>query len=103
MTPTKGKFLASYSKQNYLIILAEKLKIQQLTLSRKKPISYRNQSIDLLCKSMDWFLYDIGLRRDRVKLSIEGPILLVFVNLSQIFSEGFLVIAINKVQSFCYT
>ena len=38
-----------------------------LTLLRRRPISYRNQSIDLLCKSMDWFLYDIGLRRERVK------------------------------------
>ena len=38
-----------------------------LTLSWRSPISYRNQSIDLLCKSMDWFLYDIGLRRERVK------------------------------------
>ena len=27
----------------------------------------RNQSIDLRSKSMDWFLYDIGLRRERVK------------------------------------
>ena len=24
-------------------------------------LSYRNQSIDLLCKSMDWFLYDMDL------------------------------------------
>ena len=23
-----------------------------------RPLSYRNQSIDLLRKSMDWFLYD---------------------------------------------
>ena len=38
-----------------------------LTLSRRKPKSYRNQSIDLLCKSMDWFLYDNGLRHERVK------------------------------------
>ena len=30
-------------------------------------MSYRNQSIDLLGKSMDWFLYDIGLRHERVK------------------------------------
>ena len=37
------------------------------------------------------------------KLSIEGPILLAFVNSSQIFFEGLLVIAINKVQSFSYT
>ena len=36
------------------------------------------------------------------KLSIEGPILLAFVNSSQIFFEGLLVIAINKVQSFSY-
>ena len=41
----------------------------QLTLSRRRSISYRNQSIDLLCKSMEWFLYDIGLRRERVKTS----------------------------------
>ena len=29
---------------------------------------YRSQSIDLLCKSMDWFLYDNGLRHERVNL-----------------------------------
>ena len=30
------------------------------TLTNKTPkfLSYRNQSIDLLCKSIDWFLYD---------------------------------------------
>ena len=39
----------------------------QLTLSRWRPLSYRNQSIDLLCKSMDWFLYDNGLRLKRAK------------------------------------
>ena len=38
-----------------------------LTLSRRKPLSYRNQSIDLRSKSMDWFLYDNGLRHERVK------------------------------------
>ena len=27
----------------------------------------KNQSVDLLRKSMDWFLYDNGLRRERVK------------------------------------
>ena len=43
--------------------------IPLLTLSRPRPISYRNQYIDLLCKSMGWFLYDIGLERERVKLS----------------------------------
>ena len=28
-----------------------------LTLSWRRPLSYRNQSIDLRSKSMDWFLY----------------------------------------------
>ena len=49
-----------------------------LTRSRQRPISYRNQSIDLLCKSMDWFLYNIGLRRergkDKYKSNIKGTI-----------------------------
>ena len=39
--------------------------ISSLTLSWRRPISYRDQSIDLLRKSM--FLYDIGLRHERVK------------------------------------
>ena len=41
--------------------------INCLTLSWRMPIPYRNQSIDLQSKSMDWFLYDIGLRNERVK------------------------------------
>ena len=38
-----------------------------LTLSWRRPISYRNQSIDLQSKPMDWFLYDTGLPHERVK------------------------------------
>ena len=41
-----------------------------LTLSWRRPLSYRNQSIDLLGTSMDWFLYDNGLRHERVKKSL---------------------------------
>ena len=41
-----------------------------LTPSWWRPISYRNQSIDLRSKSMNWFLYDIGLRHERVKLTL---------------------------------
>ena len=37
-----------------------------LTLSIRRPLSYRNQSNDLQSKSMDWFLYDNGLRLERV-------------------------------------
>ena len=29
-----------------------------LTLSWRRPLSYRSQLIDLVCISMDWFLYD---------------------------------------------
>ena len=39
-----------------------------LTLSRPRPISYGNQSIDLHFKSMDWFLYDIDVGRERVNV-----------------------------------
>ena len=38
-----------------------------LTLSRRRPLSYRNQSINLQSKSMDWFLYDNSLRHESVK------------------------------------
>ena len=38
-----------------------------LTLSWRRSLSYRNQFIDLQNKSMDWFLYDIGLRHERGK------------------------------------
>ena len=36
------------------------------TLSWRRPLSYRNQSIDVLFKSMDWFLYYNGLRHESV-------------------------------------
>ena len=39
-----------------------------LTFSWRRPLLYRNQSIDLGSKSMDWFLYDNGLRHEGVKL-----------------------------------
>ena len=39
-----------------------------LTLSWRRPLPYRNQSIDLWSKSMDCFLYDNGLHHERVKL-----------------------------------
>ena len=35
-------------------------------LSRRRSLSFRNQSIDLLCKLLDWFLYDRDLRHVKV-------------------------------------
>ena len=56
------------------------LLIIQLTVfsthRRRRSASYRNLPIDLLNKSMDWFLYDRDLRHERVKslrLSLAGP------------------------------
>ena len=31
--------------------------------------SYRNQSVEFLCKSTDWFLYDGNIGRKKVKFS----------------------------------
>ena len=39
-------------------------RISQITLSWRRPLSYKNQSTDLQSKSMDWFLYDNGLRHE---------------------------------------
>ena len=44
-----------------------KFKTFDLTHSWRRPLSCRNQSIDLQSKSIDWFLYDNGLRHQRVK------------------------------------
>ena len=46
-----------------------------LILSWRRFLSYRNQSIYLLCESMDWFLYDIDLRRKIVDLFVLSPYL----------------------------
>ena len=40
----------------------KKIAISRLTISWRRPLSYRNQSIDLQSKLIDWFLYDNGLR-----------------------------------------
>ena len=40
-----------------------------LTLAWRRSLWYRNESIDLLCKSMDWLLYDREVRHERVKHS----------------------------------
>ena len=44
------------------------------TLSWRRPLSYRNQSIDLRSKSMDWFLCDNGLRHEMVKVFVQAKI-----------------------------
>ena len=46
--------------------------ITNLTLSWRRSLSYGNQSIDSLRKSIDWFLYDNDLRYERVKYSLKN-------------------------------
>ena len=41
-----------------------------LSISRRGSLSYRNQSIDLHCKSLNWFLYDRDLGHKRVNLGL---------------------------------
>ena len=62
-----------------------------LTLSWRRSLSYRNQSIDLLRKSVDWFLYDSGLRYERVnKRSLQTMSDIINVCfLTQIFDDFF--------------
>ena len=53
-----------------------------LTLSRRRALSYRNQSIGLLCNSLDWFLYDNVLRHERVNITFDqSDCVLVFANI----------------------
>ena len=58
--------LVFYSKSidfNCVIFITAEKKTVFVSISLPRPLSYRNQFIDLLCKSMDWFLYDNGLRQ----------------------------------------
>ena len=52
--------------ENYWILI--QIIMVFLTLSWRRPLSYRNQSSDLLFKLMDWFLYDNGRYHERVKI-----------------------------------
>ena len=45
--------------------------VSSLTLSWRRSLWCRNQSIDLQSKSMDWFLYHRDLRHERVNILIE--------------------------------
>ena len=52
---------------------------QSLTLSWQRSLSYQNQSIDFLCKSVDWFLDNRDLRHERFNKSLlKSKILFLF-------------------------
>ena len=61
--------LVSYLVFSHLKRLLREDWFINLTCLWRGPLSYRNQSIDLQSKSVDWFLYDNGLRHERVKVT----------------------------------
>ena len=68
-TVNGSKSLTIFTKSSILDVW-QGFKFFSLTLSQWRFLSYRNQSIDLLCKSMDQFLYDRDLRHERVGKAI---------------------------------
>ena len=65
-TPRMERFVTNRLKILFIqySLRREFLKINSLMT---ESLSYRNQSTDFFCKSMDWFLYDTNLRHERVK------------------------------------
>ena len=66
-----------------------------LTFSWRRCLSYRNQFIDLLCKSMFWFLYDRHLRHERVRESI-------YVARASLFSLDYLFSCLCMLGKVCF-
>ena len=64
------------------------LNLCDLTLSCRRSLSYRNQSIGLLCKSMDWFLYDMDLRHERVKAWVQTKCGWIYGSFAQIIKRS---------------
>ena len=52
--------------------MQEVIRLHEFTLSSWKYVSYRNQSIELLWKSMDWFLYVTYLTSVMKELNKQG-------------------------------
>ena len=82
------------------------MRIHNLTLSWRRPLSYKNQSIS---KSMDWFLYDNGLRLERVnkKWAKQADLHKIWNKLFNVMTEMHLVFLIKVTQyisgaSWCY-
>ena len=53
----------------------------QLKSFMTEAVIYRNQSIDSQSKSTDWFLYDNGLRNERVKGSGKKAKVLILIRI----------------------
>ena len=69
--------------------------VNDLTLSWRRQLSYRNQSIDLLCKSVDWFLYMTASVMKDLK-SIDLTQVLMSFGAEDIFKNVFSLIYYNS-------
>ena len=59
--------------------------IDGLTLSWRRSLSYKNRSIDLLCKPMDWFLYDRDRPHEIVKqFYFACELAIIYIHTSQL-------------------
>ena len=63
MTPNRAKHPLCPSENYGFLRTIEYIRYVR-NFSMTGSISYRNQSIDLLCKSMDWFIYDRDFRHE---------------------------------------
>ena len=63
----KDKAFQSYLELNTFFSKFYERGLSALTLSWQRSLLYRNQSIDFIFKSMDWFLHGRNLRLERVK------------------------------------
>ena len=57
------------------ILVVATCHILHLTLSWWRFLSYRNRSLDLLCKPMNWFLYGSNLRHENINGWRRGSLL----------------------------
>ena len=64
---TKIRAFADLQRLSLIFFLWQRFVL--LTLSGRRSLLHRNQSIDLQNKSMDWFLYDRDLCHERVNFS----------------------------------
>ena len=67
-TTTLHKTICDYQCLSFLEVKPNPfLNVAYSTLSWRRSLSYKNQSIDLQSKSVDWVLHDTDLRHERVK------------------------------------
>ena len=72
--------LALPSRGRWALMLVKESNRTLLTLSWRRPLSYRNQFIDLLRKLIDWFVYDNGHRHERVNYFLKSSIFDVWLS-----------------------